>query len=212
MHHVTIRGYQPVWLCGLCFALMMLCVNTVAAQSYQIRPGDILRIEVLEDPALNRSVLVTPDGRISVPMAGTLRASGQPVEAVQRNLTTRLESGFANPPNVFVSVERLAERRPSNQQPRAPRMISVFVMGEANKPGMLELPPETNVLQAFAMMGGFTKFAAVKRIQLRRTDRKSQTETIVPLNYQRIEAGAAGGRTKLRNGDVIVVPQRRLFE
>jgi polysaccharide export outer membrane protein len=56
------------------------------------------------------------------------------------------------------------------------------------------------------MMGGFTKFAAIKRIQLRRG------EQIVPLNYQQIEAGSAAARMKFQDGDVVVVPQRRLFE
>ena len=185
---------------------MLLGTHYAAAQSYHIRAGDILRIEVLEDPELNRSVLVTPDGRISVPMAGTMRASGQPIEAVQRGLAGRLAASFANPPNVFVSVERLADRRPDLQQRIGPKLISVFIMGEANKPGMLEIPPNTNVLQAFAMMGGFTKFAAIKRIQLRRG------EQIVPLNYQQIEAGSAAARMKFQDGDVVVVPQRRLFE
>lgn len=193
-------------LWALIVVVLFLAADPVSAQSYHIRSGDILRIEVLEDPELNRSVLVTPDGRISVPMAGSLRASGQPVEAVQRSLRGRLADSFANPPNVFVSIERLADRRAPGQIPTGPKLISVFVMGEANKPGLIEIPPGTNVLQAFAMMGGFTKFAAVKRIQLRRADQ------IVPLNYRQIEAGQAGAGTKLQDGDVIVVPQRRLFE
>jgi polysaccharide export outer membrane protein len=189
----------------LCFA-MLLGVNSAAAQSYHIRAGDILRIEVLEDPELNRSVLVTPDGRISVPMAGTMRASGQPIEAVQRGLAGRLAGAFTNPPNVFVSIERLADPRLDAREQAEPQHISVFVMGEANTPGMLEISPNTSVLQAFAAMGGFTKFAAIKRIQLRRA------ATIVPLNYRQIEAGSASGHMKLRDGDVIIVPQRRLFE
>ena len=192
---------------------LLLGAQGAVAQPYKIKPGDVLRIEVLEDPALNRSVLVTPDGRISVPIAGTVRASGKAIESVQSNLTDRLASGFANPPNVFVSVERLATPKPYvPRQPQTPQTISVFVVGEAAKPGMLTVPPRTTVLQAFAMMGGFTKFAAQKRIQLRRTDKQSGLETTRALNYPSIEAGAAQGRTLLMDGDVILVPQRRLFE
>jgi polysaccharide export outer membrane protein len=56
-------------------------------------------------------------------------------------------------------------------------------------------------------MGGFSKFAATKRIQLRRgTD-------LYPLNYKDIEAGKSNaGGTILAEGDVILVPQRKLFE
>lgn len=212
MHFLTARLPAQIRVLAA-LVLGLLGSQAALAQPYKIQAGDILRIEVLEDPALNRSVLVTPDGRISVPIAGTLRASGQAVEAVQSSLTDRLASGFANPPNVFVSVERLAMPKPHiPRQTPAPRTISVFVMGEAAKPGMLTLPPRATVLQAFAMMGGFTKFAAQKRIQLRRTDKKSGVETNKPLNYLSIEAGSAQGRIMLMDGDVILVPQRRLFE
>ena len=212
MHFLTARLPAQIRVLAA-LVLGLLGSQAALAQPYKIQAGDILRIEVLEDPALNRSVLVTPDGRISVPIAGTLRASGQAVEAVQSSLTDRLASGFANPPNVFVSVERLAMPKPHiPRQTPAPRTISVFVMGEAAKPGMLTLPPRATVLQAFAMMGGFTKFAAQKRIQLRRTDKKSDVETNKPLNYLSIEAGSAQGRIMLMDGDVILVPQRRLFE
>ena len=71
----------------------------------------------------------------------------------------------------------------------------------------MQLAPGTTVLQAFAEMGGFSKFAATKRIQLRRG------ATTYKLNYDMIEAGTStDGGTTLKDGDVIVVPQRKLFE
>jgi len=197
-----------------CAALVLICLATVSlAQGYGVRPGDSLRIEVLEDPSLNRTVLVAPDGRISFPSAGSLRVSGRTVEAIQRNLATRLEGNFASTPNVFVGVQGIAERAPVvASAPAAPATISVFVMGEANNPGERTVAPGTNVLQMFAVMGGFTKFAATKRIQLRRIDPKTGVERITNLNYRDIELGAAGNTTVLEDGDVILVPQRRLFE
>lgn len=195
----------------LCAAVILsVSAHTADAQSYQIRPGDKLRIEVLEDPSLNRTVLVTPDGRISMASVGTLRVSGRSVDTVQRALVNRLADNFASPPNVFVAVEGLAERIPRTKA--APRTISVYVLGETNKPGKVEVEVGTTVLQMFAVMGGFTKFAATKRIQLRRTDTRSKAEKVFRLNYNDIERGAASGRTTLKDGDVIVIPQRRLFE
>ncbi len=183
------------------------------AQTYTIRPGDTLRVEVLEDSSLNRSVLVAPDGRISVPSAGSISTSGQSVESVQRILTNRLAGNFASPPNVFVSLERLFVPTPQiPTAPLPPEMITVYVMGEASRPGKLEVLPGTNVLQLFAVMGGFTNFAAKKRIQLRRVDPKTHVQSINNLNYKSIEAGGQGGQTTLQDGDTIIVPQRRLFE
>lgn len=202
---------------GLCLTIVMVLGATPssAQQAYGLRAGDTLRVEVLEDPSLNRSVLVAPDGRISFPQAGTLNVSGRTIDAVQGDLVGRLAPSFAAPPTVFVSLEKLAERvvRPTVAAPPVEDpVISVYVVGEANKLGKIDVAPGTTVLQMFAIMGGFTKFAAIKRVQLRRAD-ASGAEQVYFLNYPAIEAGViSGGRSTLADGDVIVVPQRRLFE
>ena len=201
--------------------LLALCLTATGAeaQEYRIRAGDTLRIEVIEDSSLNRNVLVSPDGRISVPLAGTLQASGRTVEEVQVILASQLEPNFAATPNVFVAVERLAEVPPP--PPPAPQIVAppappptnaIYVLGEVNGPGRVEVEPGTTVLQLFAQVGGFTRFAATRRIQLRRTD-ATGTETIYTLDYEAMLDGRSpNGTVRVGEGDVIVVPERRLFE
>ncbi|MBM1222519.1 polysaccharide export protein [Ponticoccus sp. SC2-23] len=205
---------SPGRLFGLLLACLGLMAGSAVAQDlYRVQAGDTLRIEVIEDPSLNRSVLVAPDGRINIPLAGFIVAEGRPVGAIQNDLALRLEENFAVTPNVFVAVERVFEPRiEPPAQPAAPRTIDVYVLGEVGAPGLKTVAPGTTVLQFFAQMGGFTRFAATKRVQLRRTD-ASGTETIYPLNYDAIEAGTSpNGAAVLVDGDVIMVPQRRLFE
>ncbi len=189
-------------------ALATIATDIQAQDAYRIRSGDILRIEVIEDPDLNRSVLVSPDGRISVPLAGTLPAAGRSIEQIQADLTSQLSGSFANPPTVFVGIEQLRPVVPATPQPPMPDPImSIFVVGEAQSAGKLELAPGTTLLQAIAQFGGFSNFAATQRIQLRRG-----TE-IYLINYDAILAGTSpNGRVTMAEGDVIVVPQRRLFE
>lgn len=201
---------------ALPFLLVALAFPALAQEGgYLIRPGDTLRVEILEDPGLNRSVLVSPDGRISMPLAGGLRASGKTVEAVQSELAARLAPNFAATPNVYVSIERIAERASGGGggAPKAPATIDIYVLGEGAKSGKFSVAPGTTVLQLFAEMGGFSKFAATKRIQLRRTDPKTGEETAYAINYDAIEQGTSKmGATTLMKGDVIVIPQRKLFE
>jgi len=207
---------QMFWMAFAAIIFAAVSVSQAAAQNYKIRSGDTLRVDVLEDPSLNRSLLVAPDGRISVPTAGSIRAAGQTIEAVQRAVTNRLAGNFANTPNVFVSLEKLFEPRilpPKAPEPVAPPpMITIYVLGEANTPGRLQVSPGTNVLQMFAVMGGFTNFAAKKRVQLHRTDSRTKSQSIQRLNYKSIQAGGAGGQIVLNDGDTILIPQRRLFE
>ena len=181
-----------------------------AQSSYQIRSGDSLQIEVLEDPALNRSVLVLPDGSISFPLAGTIPAAGRTIDAVKADLAAALAGNFAAPPNVFVGITTLAAPRAARAAGLA-RTISVYAMGEVTAPGKADVAPGTTVLQFLAQAGGFTRFAAQKRIQLRRTA-KGGAEQIYLFNYDGIGASGIAGSTRLQSGDVIVVPQRKLFE
>jgi len=150
-------------------------------------------------------VVVAPDGRIAVPGAGAGRAAGRTIEQIQASLTEELAPGFSVMPKVFVGVEALAPKEPVVSQPDP--VVAIFVMGEAQNVGRIELEPGTTLLQAFAQFGGFTNFAATQRIQLRRG-----TE-VFAISYDAILDGTSpNGAVALRDGDVIVVPQRRLFE
>ena len=177
------------------------------AQSYSLEVGDIVAIEVLEDASLNRNALVLPDGNITFPFAGTVRAAGRSVAQVQQTLTQALTPNFAAPPTVFVSISQLSN------PPTTASDITVFVIGEVNAPGAKELERGITFLQALASTGGFTPFAATKRIQLRRTDPVTHQETVVSVNYRAIQQGSQlNSNFTLIDGDVILVPQRRLFE
>jgi polysaccharide biosynthesis/export protein len=171
--------------------------------SYRIQPGDQLAVTVLEDDTLNRQVLVLPDGRISVPLAGSVRAAGQTVESVETAIADRLASNFAVRPSVFVSVTGVIEEEPT---------FPIFVIGQVDAPGRVEVEVGTTLLQAIALAGGLDRFAATKRIQLRRTDSTGQ-ERLYLFNFKAVERGAAiQSMITMREGDVIVVPERHLFE
>ncbi len=184
-----------------CLLTFIVFSTAAVAQDYRVQPGDVLRVEVIEDSTLNRSVLVSPDGRISLPNAGAVRAAGRTIEQIQSALASRLAPNFVNQPNVFVELEALAA------EPEEDPVTAIFVVGEANTVGRVELEPGTTLLQAFAQFGGFTNFAAVKRIQFRRG------ADIYTINYNKILDGSStNGAVVMREGDVIIIPQRKLFE
>ncbi len=196
---------------------LMGFAGAVAAQSgYNIKPGDRLQIEVLEDTNLNRSVLVLPDGSISFPLAGTVRAGGRNVGAVAQSLSSAIADNFAVEPTVVVSVVELAPVQPRSTAPAAPvapDLMNVYILGEANAPGRKEVLPGTTLLQFLAEAGGLSRFAAEKRIQLRRIGAKSGQEKVYRFNYRTMGAGnSISGATVLAPGDVIFIPERRLFE
>lgn len=188
--------------------VMTLIAGMAMAQSeYQVRAGDTLVIEVLEDSSLNRSTTVLPDGRISFPFAGTIPVAGRSVNQVQDTIAEAISVNFANRPNVFVTVQP-GQRATAT----GPVTINIYFLGEVNTPGAKPLPRGTTLLQALAQSGGLTRFAADKRIQLRRTDPATGKQTITEVNYRALANGAVMNDFTLADGDVILVPERRLFE
>ncbi len=195
------------------FALALTMVTAASAQaSYRIKSGDTLSIEVLEDAQLNRSLLVLPDGSVDFPFAGSIQAGGRTVGQVQSSITRAIASNFAATPTVFVSVAALRPRE-APTTPSAPATINIFFAGEVTTPGLQAVSPRTTFLQAVALSGGFSKFAATKRVQLRRTNAKTGQQSVFLINYKALSRGAAQSTSIfLQEGDVILAPARRLFE
>lgn len=197
--------------------LLLMLPLQAAAQGYAVRDGDVLQVEVVEDPSLNRSVLVTPAGTISFPFAGSVDARGRTTTQIQQEITNGLIGAFAEgvTPTVFVSVARLAARDPvlpaAPQQPKEEKTIDLYITGEINSPGLLKAAPGTTILQLIAQAGGLTRFAADSRILLRRIDHYGYTKTYL-FDYDGYRPGTISAATVLYEGDVVVVPERRLFE
>ena len=194
--------------------LMLLSGAALAQSDYRIKAGDTLAVEVLEDAQLNRSLLVLPDGTINFPYAGTIRAGGRTVDQVQENIASGIAANFASTPTVFVTVSGL---RPETPAPAGAvsgivgPAIDIYFLGEVKAPGLKPVAKGTTFLQAIAQAGGFTPFAATKRIQIRRTIAGAQQ--VYSIDYRALSNGAALSRDiVLQAGDVILVPERRLFE
>lgn len=187
--------------------LILFGSSAMAQATYRVSPGDVLQMEVLEDPTLNRPMLVLPDGSINLPQGGAIQAGGRTVSQIQDAVTAALAPGFANPPTVYVAVGQLAPE-PID---RPERTMAVYALGEVARPGRIDVSRRITLLQALAQSGGFTSFAATKRIQLRRID-SSGVEKIYQYNYAALAAGATAPVVYLQEGDVVMVPQRKLFE
>ena len=191
-------------LLAMLTVLMTAPLAMAQSAGYRIQPGDQLAITVLEDETLNRNTLVLPDGSISVPLAGSINASGRSVDAVESAIADRLASNFAVRPSVFVSVTSVSETGLT---------FPIYVVGQVGDPGVREVEAGTTLLQAIALAGGLDRFAATKRIQLRRTDPATGQERLYIFNYKAVEPGGAiQSMITMREGDVIVVPERHLFE
>ena len=195
-------------------ALFLICwvSGAVRADSYLLKPGDKLEVTVWQEPKLNRIVVVAPDGRISFPLAGRIRAGGSSVDSVEAALKARLAKQYTSDIDVTVAIAEIKEKPPRPPAPPEEKILpSIFVTGEVLKPGRYEYRSSINVLQAIALAGGLGPFAAEKRIKIRR--KEGSAETLYEFNYEAfVEGYDLTGNMGLLSGDVVIVPERGLFE
>jgi polysaccharide export outer membrane protein len=194
------------WLiAGLCVAGP---AQTQTVGDYSLAPGDRIDVSVLEDPTLNRQALVRPDGKISLPLAGTIMVAGQSPEAVQRLVRRRLAKNFVALPTVTVSLAAVGVEAADELL----TLPAFYVLGEVYNSGRFTFDVEkpVTVLQALSIAGGLDVFAASKRVQVRRY--ADNVETLLLFDYHAVEAGEAlPPPLFIQDGDVIVVPERGLF-
>ncbi|WP_143741800.1 polysaccharide biosynthesis/export family protein [Thiorhodovibrio frisius] len=165
--------------------------NTFESSGYGLHPGDIILISIWGEEGLDRPVLVGPDGRISFPLVGNLKAGGRTVEELTGIIAKRVSRYVPNP-LVTVSLQDI----PGNR---------IYVLGRVNKPGDFMIGRDVQVMQALAMAGGLTPFADRKDIKVLRTVDGKQVQ--IPFNYKEVERGKnLQQNIPLQAGDVVVVP------
>ena len=185
--------------------LILLCMGSPSfAQA--IKVGDNLAISVMQDSKLDRTVVVDPSGQIAVPLAGHFRVSGLTPQAVENILKQKLKNNYKDE-SLDVTVSLLAVK----DIPEEDLKPKVFITGEILRPGSYVVRQKTTLMQAISLAGGLGPFAAKRRIMVRR--RSPAGEDIFMFDYRAYEAGQdLEGNINLRAGDVIMVPERQLFE
>ena len=158
-------------------------------EPYKIGREDVLDVAVWRDPDLSRTVPVRPDGFISLPMVGELKAEGKTAAQLEAEIREGLKP-YVQQPKVTVIVREV----------NAPRL---FVTGEVARPGAYPLRGRVSVLQAIALAGGFSDFANPGSMMVIRRSGKG-----IPINYADLVAEDDQERADvwLMPGDTVVVP------
>src|SRR6056297_1666002 len=113
----------------LAIVALIFATTAFAQGQYQIRSGDRLAVEVLEDPSLNRSLLVLPDGTVNFPFAGTIQTRGLTAGQVAAAITSGIAPNFNDRPNVFVTVQSLRPQDPIIPGQATGPTVDIFMMG-----------------------------------------------------------------------------------
>jgi len=187
-------------------ALLFFGAFLATAQAQQaLRPGDSIEISVWQDPKLDRRVVIGPDGFIGFPLVGQIRAAGLTPQALEQVLRTRLQKNYTGQLDITVALAGVNREYEDELKPK------IYVTGEVLRPGPYFNRPTIHMAQAISLAGGLSPFAARQRIQLHR--KVQGVDTIFIFDYNAFSSGRiATDNINLQSGDIIIVPERGLFE
>jgi protein involved in polysaccharide export with SLBB domain len=183
-----------------CTAKNIVPSDSAATQStsyplkeYLIQTGDQLEIKFFYNPELNEQVIVRPDGRISLQLASDVTAAGLTPAQLTDSLVKSYEKELANP-GIAVIVRSFSSQR-------------VYVDGEVNKPGMVNLAGPLTVLQSIAEAGGFKNTAKTSQVLVIRKTNDNKPLAIA-VNLDDVRNAAEGSRDiQLAPYDIVYVPK-----
>jgi polysaccharide export outer membrane protein len=160
--------------------------------SFVIGANDVLAINVWKEPDVSRSVPVRSDGKISLPLAGEIQASGLTPLKLEQDIASKLQS-YISEPEVTVIVQQINSQK-------------FNILGMVSKPGSYSLTNSSTVLDAIAAAGGFRDFAKQKSIYVLRRN-SNGTESRLPFNYKDVVKGKNPDQNvKLQPNDTVVIP------
>lgn len=162
--------------------------------SYRIGPADLLEVSVYQEKDLERKVRVSPDGIITMPLAGSVKVAGLGVVEAEQAVTDRLKR-FLIAPQVSIFIAEYGNKQ-------------VYVLGEVAKPGSYPLPTEAGltVIEAITLAGGFSQYAAPDRTRVIR--KKPGGSSNIPIDVSAVtKRGDKSKDIQLEPNDVVFVPE-----
>ncbi len=162
-------------------------MNIATPHDYVLGPGDNLIIDIYGASQKSLSLMVSPEGTITVPGYGPIQLSGLTVSAAQGRLRQTLGARYSS-----------SELRLTLGQTRT---IQVNVMGEVQTPGTYHLSAFSSVFHALYKAGGIRDLGTLRNI---RVIRGGKVVTTVDV-YDYILNGRLTGNILLKEDDVIQV-------
>lgn len=166
--------------------------SAIQPSGYRIGPGDTLQIVVYKEAdASVPSVVVRPDGKITMPLIKEIAVAGLTPAEVEKLLAARLVR-FIRDADVTVIPREIVSQR-------------IYLVGAVRREGPIPLLSSMNVLQALNAAGGLTEYAKKRKIYVLRSENGKQTR--LPFDYTAVIRGEHPEQNiELQLNDTVVVP------
>jgi polysaccharide export outer membrane protein len=165
---------------------------------YVLRPMDLVKVQVFEEPDLDRELRVSQDHTIVMPMIGVVDLKKKTVREAELLIASLYNKDYLVNPQINITVMEYSSR-------------TVNVLGAVNAPGSVVIPPEHTftLLDAIAKSGGFSRLANRNRLSLTRTLSNGDTQNFT-IDADQLVTGDAVNKWTVQDGDIVFVPERLL--
>lgn len=164
---------------------------------YILGVSDVVTVTVWRNEDLSISVPVRPDGMISVPVIGDVRAAGNSPETLAANIEDEL-SAYIREPQVSVIVTSMGSNEFRDR---------VRVTGAVAQPISVPYRDGMTVLDMLLNAGGANQFAALNSAMLYRP--MNGEVVAIPVRLDDIlTKGDVETNYRMRPGDILAVPER----
>jgi polysaccharide export outer membrane protein len=170
--------------------------DTAPDSDYRVGPGDVLEIEVYDDPDLSGLMTVQHGGEIPFPLLGDVKVSGLTAKEVRDTLTGLLAKDYLVDPQVVVKVKEH-------------RSQWITLVGEVQRPGKYFLQGSKTLLELLTEAGGFT-IQASGEVLVSRPEETGPTRVFLSPDQPSSQQKAALSLA-LRNGDIVTATATQFF-
>ena len=163
-------------------------------KDYILRNGDLLEVRIYEEGEMDRTLRISSNGIICLPMIGDMELAGLTVAEAEKKVADRLRH-YMNYPSVSILVKEYSNK-------------NVYVLGQVRLPSAVPINPgrALTLLEAIASAGGFTDVAASGRVKILRMEDGVQKSIKIDVS-QITKKGNKFMDMVLQPGDVVFVPQ-----
>ncbi len=161
-------------------------------EKYFLGPGDQIEILVWGVIDIRQQMEIDREGNILIPKIGKIYLAGKSLTQAKMYLQEMFDRTYKN-----VRVELTLIKG---------RLIPVFVMGEASKPGAYTITPASSILEVIAMAGGITARGSLRTINIIRKDGKKQEIDLYPVLF-----GSSIPEIPFQPEDIVYVPLATSF-
>lgn len=148
-------------------------LTTFGDAEYRLGPEDVISVFVWKQPELSTTVVIRPDGKVSLPLLGELAANNKTAVQLQTEITAQMLQ-YVVDPKVTVIVKEV-------------NSPSITVLGQVQRPDRYRIRQRITALDAIGMAGGFTNFAKRDKVTIIRNSRPDKPR--IQLDLKKVVQG-----------------------